>query len=66
MGVLVDLPGRERGWVSSVVVAREFSVSLRTVERWRAAGCPVLKAGGLVRFRLGEVEEWLRSWGGSC
>jgi phage terminase Nu1 subunit (DNA packaging protein) len=50
--------GREP-WVSATGVARHFQVSVRTIQRWRRAGCPSLGRGGLVRFRLSAVEAWL-------
>jgi hypothetical protein len=50
-------------WRSSGWIALRFGVSVRTVERWRAAGCPALRAGGVVRFREVEVEGWLRGRG---
>lgn len=58
--VLAGAPG---GWVSARVVAGWFGVSVRTVERWRAEGCPCLRVGRGVRFRLVEVEGWLRGRG---
>jgi excisionase family DNA binding protein len=50
-------------WRSKAWIAVHFEVSTRTVERWVARGGPreTLHDGGLVRFRLSEVEGWLRA-----
>jgi phage terminase Nu1 subunit (DNA packaging protein) len=65
MGELVRFPvGRVvGGWVGIGAVARELGVSVRTVERWRAEGCPCVQGRrrGVLRFRLVDVEVWLRS-----
>ena len=53
------------GWVSKRVVARHFGVCTRTVENWGSRGCPRLKGrNGLRRYRLSEMEDWLRELGG--
>lgn len=47
-------------WVRYQHVAEHFSVSVRTVERWVAAGCPARSLGGqAIRLRLSEVHRWL-------
>lgn len=65
MGELVPFPRARSGgaWVSVGELAREWKVSVRTVERWRAAGCPAVQVsrGSALRFRLGEVEAWVRA-----
>jgi excisionase family DNA binding protein len=58
---VVELPGLDRRWVATGEVARRLGVSTRTVERWRAGGCPCLARRGTVRFQLAEVEAWLRA-----
>lgn len=45
-------------------IAEFFGVSIRTVERWMASGCPVLRLGGeglgkRPRFRLSDVSAWI-------
>ena len=45
-------------WVDEAVVARHYSVSTRTVRRWRLAGMPSRLVGGQRRFRIGETERW--------
>lgn len=55
-------PSAERR-LSKVQLAAEFGVCVRTVQTWLTAGCPHLRAGGLLWFKLGEVEEWMRLQG---
>lgn len=50
-------------WLTEQLIAAHFGVSLRTVRRWRAAGCPSRKMGAARRYRLSEVDAWLRSRG---
>lgn len=62
-GRIVVFPDRSRlerwePYVSEVVVARYFSVTGRTVRRWRIAGMPSYAIGGCRRFRLSECEAW--------
>jgi excisionase family DNA binding protein len=60
LGQVVALRGR---LVGKDVAAREFSVSVRTVERWIAAGCPSVRVGRLRRVQLDLVRAWLREQG---
>ena len=51
-------------YVSKSEVAKAFSVSIRTVERWMEHGCPYHRFGvagveGMPRFKIVAVEEWL-------
>ncbi len=48
--------------ISSAELAKRLGVHERTVRRWRneGTGPPVLWAGGVARYRWGEVLEWLR------
>jgi hypothetical protein len=63
-GRILVFPDRSRRferwepYVSEVVVARYFSVTGRTVRRWRTAGMPSYAIGGCRRFRLSECEAW--------
>jgi hypothetical protein len=41
-------------------LARAFDVSLATLDRLRAEGCPELRLGDAPRFELSEVLGWLR------
>jgi hypothetical protein len=45
-------------WVDEHVVARHFSVSPRTVRRWRVEGMPSKLIGGSRRYRIGDAERW--------
>jgi hypothetical protein len=45
-------------WVSEEVMARHFSVSDRTVRRWRQQGMPSRLIGGARRYRISECEAW--------
>jgi phage terminase Nu1 subunit (DNA packaging protein) len=65
VGQLVDLAGHRarRGapepWCRKADVARHFSVSVRTVERWQQAGMPYRKVSrSLALFRISEAEQW--------
>lgn len=65
MGQLVDLAdhrarrGAPEPWCRKADVARHFSVSGRTIERWQAAGMPYRKVSrALVLFRISEAERW--------
>lgn len=42
-------------------LAVRMGVSRKTVYRWMRDGCPHLKHGGITRFVLSEVVEWLRT-----
>jgi len=64
-GQLVTFPAHRAGglsgyepWVGEDAVARHYSVSTRTVRRWRLAGMPSRLVGGQRRFRIGETERW--------
>lgn len=47
-------------WVDEHAIARHFSVSTRTVRRWRVAGMPSLLVGAQRRYRIAEAERWHR------
>lgn len=64
-GELVPFPPRQRDattwepWVDEPTVARHFSVSTRTIRRWRDAGMPSrVLIGGARRYRLSACEAW--------
>lgn len=44
-------------------LAAKLKVSIPTVNRWLRIGMPRLKIGYIVRFRLSEVEEWVKNGG---
>lgn len=53
-------------WVSLQDVAKHLQVAEDTVHRWIARkGLPATKAGRVWRFKLTEVDEWLRKSGGA-
>ena len=48
-------------WVNIGTVAEYLSVSKDTIRNWMKAGkLPVNKAGKQYKFKLSEVDEWLR------
>jgi hypothetical protein len=51
-------------WVDEHALARHFSVSTRTVRRWRSTGMPSLLVGGVRRYRISEAERWHHEQGG--
>lgn len=53
-------------WVDEHALARHFSVSTRTVRRWRAAGRPSLLVGSQRRYRISLAEEWHLEQGGTA
>jgi len=51
-------------WVTLQDVAKHLQVAEDTVNRWIAKkGLPAAKAGRVWRFKLSEVDEWLRTGG---
>jgi excisionase family DNA binding protein len=53
-------------WVSVEDVARHLGVSHDTVYRWiEGKGLPAHKVGRLWKFKLADVDEWVRSGGAS-
>jgi hypothetical protein len=61
---ILPFPERQRDgavwepWVGEQQVALHFSVSSRTVRRWRDQGMPSQQFGRSRRFRLTECERW--------
>ncbi len=53
-------------WVTLQDVAKHLQVAEDTVHRWIAKkGMPATKAGRVWRFKLTEIDEWMRSGGAS-
>lgn len=52
--------GRE-GWVTKRQLAAHLQVTPRWIELQYPHGLPYLRREGIVRYRISEVEEWLRS-----
>ena len=49
-------------WVGIEEIARHLAVSVDSVRRWmRERGLPGHKAGGIWRFKVSEVDAWVRS-----
>lgn len=50
-------------WVTSAEAARMLGVTVRTLRRWRDAGTapPWTQVGGLIRFRVGDVQAHLEA-----
>ncbi len=49
-------------WVSLEEIAQHLAVSQDTVHRWmRSRGLPAHKVGRIWRFKVSEVDEWVRS-----
>lgn len=48
--------------LTTAELAYELRVNERTVRKWRneGSGPPVLWAGGVARYRWGDVMEWMR------
>lgn len=57
----------EEGWVSIVDVAAHLNVTKDSIYRWvDSKDFPAHRVGRLLRFRLSEVDEWVKSGGGSA
>ncbi|WP_345779606.1 helix-turn-helix domain-containing protein [Metallibacterium scheffleri] len=51
-------------WVSVEQVAQHLGVARDTIYRWREhRGLPAHRVGRLWKFRLSEVDDWVRAWG---
>ena len=48
-------------WVSLDEIAEHLGVSRDTVYRWIDRGLPAHKLGRLWKFKVSEVDEWLRA-----
>ena len=56
----------EEGWVAIADVAAHLSVGKDSIYRWvDSKDFPAHRVGRLLRFRLSEVDEWVRTGGGS-
>ena len=54
----------EEGWVSIAEVAAHLQVTKESIYRWvDAKGFPSRRVGRLLRFRLSEVDEWVKAGG---
>ena len=54
----------EKAWVDITVVAAHLEVTKDSIYRWVAAkGFPAHRVGRLLRFRLSEVDEWVKAGG---
>ncbi len=55
----------EERWVDVAEVATHLGVRRESVYRWiEAKGLPAHKVGRLLRFKLSEIDEWVRAGGG--
>ena len=66
MGEVVDLAAarakrQPEPWISKREAAEHFSVTQRTIDRWRRLGLPAHKpyGTGLVYFRRSELDAWM-------
>lgn len=55
----------EEGWVGAEEVAAHLRVAKESVYRWvESKGFPAHRVGRLLRFKLSEVDEWVKNSGG--
>ena len=47
-------------WITKQQLAEHLLVTPRWIELQQHVGLPCLRMGGLVRYRISEVEAWLR------
>jgi hypothetical protein len=57
--VMAAVEGREK-WVTKQQLAVHLSVTPRWIVAQQALGLPHMHMGGINRYRVSEVEEWLR------
>ncbi len=56
----------EEGWVGIADVAAHLSVGKDSIYRWvDSKNFPARRVGRLLRFRLSEVDEWVKAGDGS-
>ena len=56
----------EEGWVGIADVAAHLRVARDSIYRWvETKDFPAHRVGRLLRFRLSEVDEWVRTGGGN-
>jgi len=56
--------GLEEGWVGIERVAAHLEVARDSIYRWvESKGLPAHRVGRLLRFKLSEVDEWVRAGG---
>ncbi len=56
----------EEGWVDIADVAAHLSVGKDSIYRWvDSKDFPAHRVGRLLRFRLSEVDEWVKAGGGN-
>jgi excisionase family DNA binding protein len=57
--------GAEEGWVGIARVAAHLGVAKESIYRWvDSKGFPAHRVGRLLRFKLSEVDEWVKASGG--
>lgn len=58
--------GKQEAWVNVDQVAEHLGIQKHSVYRWiDQKGFPSHRVGRLLRFKLSEVDEWVRQGGGS-
>ena len=56
----------EEGWVAIAEIAAHLQVAKDSIYRWvDSKGFPAHRVGRLLRFRLSEVDEWVKTSGES-
>ena len=56
----------EEGWVAIAEIVAHLQVAKDSIYRWvDSKGFPAHRVGRLLRFRLSEVDEWVKTSGGS-
>jgi hypothetical protein len=60
MNGLIDNPAVVEPWLTKQQLADHLLVTRRWIELQQHAGLPYLRMGGLNRYRVSEVETWIR------
>jgi hypothetical protein len=58
--VPLTAPAVSEPWLTKEQLAERLNVSPRWIDYRRCEGMPCEKWGGIVRFRLSDVERWLK------
>jgi hypothetical protein len=56
---------RPEPWVTKRQLAEHLKVTVRWIETQHHLGLPYVRRGGVVRYRISEVEAWLRRMSGA-
>lgn len=59
---MTDNTIKNNQWVDAKTVREHFGISISTFEGWIRKGVPCLRLNRLRRFKLDQVEEWIKNY----